>query len=182
MTATPITQHTHQPLTAQPSDVTHAEPALQRKILATIAKRSFATLSTTSPAGFPHAAGVVYEAVESTLWIHTLKTSRKARNIEANGRAAMSIAFRRLPAGPPFTIQFQADAETIPMDDQRVSKLAEAGNLKSITGHGELAMPDGVFLAIRPRGAVHSFGLGARVLDIIRDPLNTGARMFRVPE
>lgn len=154
--------------------------ALQRKILSIIEKQSFATLATTSAAGHPHVAGVVYESVDSTLWVHTLGQSRKARNIDSSGKAAICIAFRRLPAGPPFTIHFQAHAETVAMDDARVLELLDAGKLKSISGHGALDMADGRFVAIQPKGTIHSFGPGARTLDIIRDPLNSGARNFSV--
>jgi len=41
-------------------------------------------------------------------------------------------------------------------------------------------MADGVFLAVQPSGAIHSFGPGARIVDIIRDPINTGSRSFRI--
>lgn len=156
-----------------------ADENLQHKIRTIIAKGGFATLSTTSPAGFPHAAGVVYEEVDSTLWIHTSRESRKARNIEANAKAAIVIPFRRVPAGPPFTIQFQAHADLVAMDDPRITELIEAKKLRTLTSHGELNMAAGTFIAIEPRGTITSFGPGARLVDIIRDPIGSGSRAFR---
>ena len=51
----------------------------------------------------------------------------------------------------------------------------EAGALDAISGHGALDMADGCFIAIRPTGSIHSYGPGARMIDLIRDPLNSGA-------
>lgn len=144
-----------------------------------IAKHSFATLATTSPAGWPHVAGVVYDTVRGDagdeLWINTFASSRKARNLAANPRVAVCIPFRRLPAGPPFTLQFQAAAELVPMDAPAARALLDAGELKGIAGHGALDEPDGVFLRLTPRGPVHTYGLGVSPVALIRDPLHAGA-------
>ena len=158
-----------------------ASPALEAKILATINKKSFCTLATTSPAGRPHVAGVVYEVVDSVVWIHASRSSRKARSIAVNPHVAICIPYRRLPAGPPFTIHFQATAELVDMDAPRVTSLLDQGELKSISGHGALEMPDGCFIAVRPGERGHSYGPGAKTLDLIRDPLNSGARTFDFP-
>jgi len=187
----PMTITTETPTAATPDLTTAhtpADPALRRTILARIAKRTFCTLATNSPGGFPHVAGVVYEALDALdagaqapdLWIHTTRSSRKARSIAANGRVAVCIPFRRLPVGPPYTIHFQATAEVIDMDDHRVRHLLDQGKLGSISGHGALDMPDGCFVRICPRGTIHSFGPGARVVDLIRDPIGSGGRSFRL--
>jgi len=141
-----------------------------RKILT---KRSFCTLSTTSPQQRPHAAGVVYIWANNALWVHTLRSSRKGRNIAANDRVGICVAFRKLPVGPPFTIHFQASACLVDMQSSEALALVEAGELNAIT---ELDMKDGCFVRITPRGTVHSFGPGARILDLIRNPLESGAR------
>ena len=159
-----------------------ADPELQAKILRTIDTKSFCTLATTSDAGFAHAAGVIYDAVDGTLWFHTMRNSRKARNIAANHRVGVTIPFRRLPMGPPFTIQFQATARIVELDDPEIAALVERGELKPITGHGELEMPGSCFVAVEPRGSINSFGPGAKLLDLIRDPLNSGARTFRLDD
>lgn len=147
-----------------------------------LSKRSFCTLATSSPAGNPHVAGVVYEWVDDSLWIHSMASSRKARSIAANGRAAVTVPFRRLPAGPPFTIHFQADAQLVPMDAPEATKLINAGKLGTIAGHGALEEPDGCFVKITPTGTIHSYGPGASVIGLIRDPLNNGAGSFRIEE
>lgn len=157
-----------------------AGPALEARIRKTIAKRTFCTIATTSPAGRSHSAGVVYEFVDGDLWFHSMRSSRKARNIAANPWVGITIPFRRLPVGPPFTIHFQAGAELVAMDDPRVLALLQAGRLGAISGHGALDEPDGTFVRITPRGNVHSYGPGARVIDLIRDPLHSGAASFPV--
>lgn len=160
------------------ASVTTDDPAdrrLRRRILNRLDRSSFCTLATTSPAGHSHVAGVVYESVDRTLWVHTTRSSRKARSIAANPAVGVCVPFRRLPLGPPFTIHFQASAALVAMDDPRIGDLLAAGKLGSIAGHGALELPDGCFVAITPTGPIHSYGPGARLIDLIRDPLNNGA-------
>lgn len=157
-------------------------PKHRQRVMRVLAKKSFCTLATSSPKGNPHVAGVVYEWVGDSMWIHTMTTSRKARSIVSNGRAAVTVPFRRLPAGPPFTIHFQADAELVPMDDPEATALIAIGALSAIAGHGALDEPDGCFVRITPTGIIHSYGPGASIIGLVRDPLNNGAASFHVDE
>ena len=145
-----------------------------------VASRSFATVSTVSDAGFPHAAGVIYVPIGDELYIHTMRSSRKARNVAANPRVGVVIPVRKLPVGPPFTVQFQARADVLAMDDPAIAAHVEAGRLKKITSHGELEEPDGCFLRIRPTGTVHTYGIGVSALAVAKDPLHAGARSVRL--
>lgn len=147
---------------------------LHKTVMAAIARRSFAMLSTVSPAGRPHAAGIAYSAVGTTLYVNTYRGSRKARNIAENPHVAVSIPIRRLPVGPPSTVQFQGTAEIVPMDDPHITELVQAGRLKAITSHGELEHPDGCFLRITPVRRLHTYGLGMSLRQLLRDPLNAG--------
>ena len=140
-----------------------------------LAKRSFAVLSTVSSAGFPHAAGVVYDAVGTTLYVHTIRSSRKARNVAEDDRVAVVVPVRRAPVGPPFSVQFQGRARVLPMDDPEVRRLVGSGQLATTTKHGALDEPDGCFLRIEPTGRLHTYGLGVSVLAVARDPLHVGA-------
>ncbi len=157
-------------------------PGHAEAMLKIVAKRSFCTLATTSDAGWSHAAGVVYQAVDSELWIHTTVGSRKARNVASSGRVGVGLAFRRLPVGPPYTIHYQARAELVAMDDPAAVRLVEAGTIDKVAGHGALDMADGCFIKVsRPR-TLHSYGPGARIIDLIRWPLNNGAMSVSVPK
>ncbi len=138
--------------------------------------RSFAVVSTVSHAGFPHAAGVIYAAVGSDIYVHTMRSSRKARNIVDNERVAVVVPVRRLPVGPPFTVQFQGRAAVLDMGDPEITAHLDAGRLRAITGHGALDEPDGCFVRIRPTRTVHTYGIGVSAIALARDPLHVGAR------
>ena len=155
-----------------PQQLARTEKALRSK--------SFGVLSTVSSAGFPHAAGVIYEQVDGSLYVHTMRSSRKARNVVANPRVAMVVPVRRLPVGPPFTVQFQGHAEQLAMDDPQIQVLLEAGHLKKISGHGALDEPDGCFMRITPQGSYHTYGIGVSALAVARDPLHNGPRSVAV--
>jgi general stress protein 26 len=137
-----------------------------------VAKRSFCTLATSSDAGRPHVAGVIYSAVGTTFYVSTLRDSRKARNIAANPRVAVSVPVRRLPIGPPSAVQFQGTAEILDNDDPHVRELAAAGRLKAISAHGELELPTGCVLRITPGRRLITYGLGMSLRRLLRDPLD----------
>lgn len=149
----------------------HPDP---RSVQKAIEKRSFATVASTSPAGRPHVAGVLFKFVDDALYVNTLRTSRKARNIAANPHVAVCIPVRRLPVGPPSTIQFQAKAEVLDLDDPEIKALLEAGQLDAMTKHGELDMADGCFLRIIFGPRVVTYGLGMSIPKLIGDPLHAG--------
>ena len=157
----------------------------RRRVVDTLAAKSFMTLATASSRSIPHAAAVSYalgergahdDLSDMTLYVSTMRSSRKARNVEATGWAAIVVPVRKLPIGPPFSIQFQADADVVAHTDPEIIALANAGRLKAVTSHGELDEPDGCFIRLRPRGRVHSYGLGVSVIALARDPLHVGAR------
>lgn len=158
-------------ITVEPNDTTQLG-----RITNILTKKSFCTLATTSPQHYAHVAGVVFEAVGTTLYVHTMRSSRKARNIAANPHAAVVVPVRKMPVGPPFTIQFQAVASLIGMDDPEIVSLLDQRRLKAIAGHGALDEPDGCFIRIVPIGAIHTYGIGVPIMGIIKDPLHAGAR------
>lgn len=162
----------------RPNIAISSAPAVHRpdpdRVRAAIEKRSFATLATISPAGRPHVAGVLYEVVDGHLMINTLRTSRKARNIDGNPAVAVCLPIRRLPVGPPSTIQFRSTAELLDLDDLTIRRHLDAGELKSITGHGELDHPDGCFLRIAVPKRLVTYGLGMSIRALIANPLTAG--------
>lgn len=149
-------------------------------IRAAIAKRSFATLATTSPSQRPHAAAVLYQAVGDVLYVSTLRPSRKARNIAANPHVFLSIPVRRVPFGaPPSTIQFAATAHLLPVDHPEVTSLARTRQLNAITSHGELDLPDGCIVRIEPDHRIHTYGLGMSLYTLAKNPLDAAATITR---
>ena len=171
-----VTTSTETPTPAQ-TNRDAADPIHQPKsesVRRAIEKRSFATLATTSPAGRPHVAGVLYEFVNDVLYVNTLRSSRKARNVAANSHVAVCIPVRRLPVGPPSTVQFQATCEILDLDSPEITALLSAGELKGMTKHGELEMADGCFLRISVGPRVVTYGLGMSIPKLIGDPLHAG--------
>jgi len=148
-------------------------------VMAAIGRRSFAAVASTSPAGHPHAAGVLYELVGSDLFVSTLRSSRKARNVDACGRVGVTIPIRRLPIGPPSTVQFQARAEVLDIDDPVMAAHVSDGHLRSVTGHGELELPGGCFLRISVPSRLHTYGLGMSLWSLIKDPMGAGGVVER---
>jgi hypothetical protein len=158
----------------------HHDPDQAARVRKAIHSRSFAMLSTVSPAGFAHAAGVIYVPIGDELWVHTMRSSRKARNVAADGRIGVVVPVRKLPVGPPFTVQFQGRAEIVDLNDPEVTPHIESKALKAITSHGELETEDGCFIRIRPAGVVHSYGIGVSAIAVAKDPLNNGPKSVRL--
>jgi hypothetical protein len=181
MTHQPKTTSTHLDTPAMTPDV-NTDPRQLRRIDRAIGAKSFAVLSTVSEAGFPHAAGVVYSKVGAALYVHTMRTSRKARNVGLSSRVGVVVPIRKIPVGPPFSIQFQASARVLPMDDPEITALLDRGELKNISGHGALEEPDGCFLRIEPTAVIHTYGIGVSALALARDPLHVGADSVHIDD
>src|ERR687893_477122 len=145
------------PTTSASPTVFHPDPA---KVRRAIERRSVATMATVSAAGRPHAATVLYDCVDDALFVSTQRTSRKARNVADNGSSAVTIAVRRLPVGPPASIQFRSSAAVLANDAPEIVRLAEAGGLRTITAHGELDLDGGCFLRIELPDRAVTYALG----------------------
>jgi hypothetical protein len=149
-----------------------AEPMTEHDILKLLARRSFCTLASTSPDGRAHVAGVLYALDGTTLYVSTLRSSKKARNIAANPEVSICVPIRRLPVGPPSSLQFAARGELLATDDPEIDRLAAEGHLKAITGHGELDLPDGCIIRITPARRITTYGLGMPLRRLLKDPLH----------
>jgi hypothetical protein len=124
---------------------------------------------------------VLYALADDALWISTDRRSRKARNVAAEARVAVTVPVRRLPVGPPSSVTFQARAEVLELTDPRVRGVVATGALKAVTGHGELDLPDGCFLRVALPRRLHTYGLGLSLRRLAADPLAAGATVERTP-
>ena len=131
-----------------------------------------ATLATVSGIGRPHAATVLYQCVDDALFVSTHSQSRKARNVADQGVAAVTIAVRRLPIGPPASIQFQSSADVLDNHDPVIIQLAAAGRLDRITAHGELDLDGGCLLRLALPARIVTYALGMSLWRAIRNPLD----------
>lgn len=172
---------TTSPTTAPTLDLTSLEASLAHPtwddVERAIARRSFCLLATTSAAGRPHVAGVLYDEVDGDLYVSVDRPSRKARNVEANRHVSVTVPIRRIPVGPPATAMFQTTATVLCNDDPLVARLAAEGRLGTITGHGELDLPSGCIVRIDRPQVVHTFGLGLSLWRLMRAPLRAGGRV-----
>jgi hypothetical protein len=120
---------------------------------------------------------VLYQCVDDVLFVSTDRDSRKARNIAAQGFAAVTIAVRRLPIGPPASIQFQSAATILANDDPEIVHLAGAGRLDKITAHGELQREGACFLRIPLPTRIVTYALGMSLWQLIRNPLDAAGEV-----
>ena len=158
--------------------VFHPDPTTIRRA---IERRSVATLATASATGRPHAATVLYQYVDDALFVSTDRDSRKARNIADHGVAAVNIAVRRLPIGPPASIQFQCSAAVLANNDPEIIRLAAAGQLDRITGHGELDLDGACFLRLALPTRVVTYAMGMSLWRVIRNPLDAAGEVNLLP-
>ena len=150
-----------------------------KSIRKAIARNSYCTLATASAENRPLAVGVLYAVVDGLLYVSTLSSSAKVRNLAENDRVAVCIPVRRYPVGPPFSVQFQGRAEIRSIEDPEISALLQAGRLKQITSHGELDDPAACMLKISPGPRIATYGFGLSLRELLRDPIHA-SRSFRV--
>ena len=127
---------------------------------------------TCNPDGSPQVSVVWVLAQGDEILFGTDRASRKARNVAATGGAGVAIAVRRLPVGPPASIQFQCRAEVLRADDPEITRLVAAGRLRRVTSHGELELEGACFLRLPLPGRVHTYALGMSLWRVLRDPLD----------
>jgi hypothetical protein len=163
------------------STTVHVTPTLHRPdpaaVRRALARRSVAVLATVSSTGRPHAATVLYQLAGDELFVSTWRDSRKARNVAASGAAAVTIAVRRLPVGPPASVQFQTTADVIDVDDPEIGRLVAAGRLGRITSHGELDVPGSCFLRLPLPARAVTYALGMSLLRVLRNPLDAAGEV-----
>ena len=148
------------------------QATLRAAVADVIASNSFCTLATSSADNRPHVAGVLYALVGRDLYINTDTTSRKARNVGANPRAAVCIPVQGDRHGLPFTASLQGTAAILQNDDPEIASLVADGSLAAVTSHGELERPGTCFLKISPGRRVATFGIGVSEEDLAADPLS----------
>ncbi|HEY6532996.1 MAG TPA: pyridoxamine 5'-phosphate oxidase family protein [Acidimicrobiales bacterium] len=150
------------------------DPSLGPLVCRAITRRRFAVLGTASAIGRSHSAGILYQVAEGAIWVSTLESSRKARNLAVNPRVALTVPVRRLPIGPPSSAQIQTIAAVVALDDPELHRLAGSGALKRVTSHGEMDLPGGCFLRLELPRRVPVYGLGMSLYRLAREPLAAG--------
>ena len=145
-----------------------------------IARNSFCVLATSSQRNQPHAVGLLYAAVDRSIYLLVSEDAVKARNVRANPLVAVCIPVRRFPFAPPMAVQFQGRAELLAPGDPHIAALRRAGRLKKITGLGAGDAPGAVFIRVTPQRRISSYGLGIPLWRLLRD-ISQGARSVDLP-
>ena len=143
------------------------DPARQLEIARrAVAKQSFCVLATSSARNRPHAVGVVYAAVDLSLYFLVGENTVKVRNVRENSDVAVCIPVRKYPMGPPMAVQFQGTAAVLAWDDPHIVELRRAGRLKRITSFGAENAPGTCFVRVTPKRRISTYGLGVPLRDL----------------
>jgi nitroimidazol reductase NimA-like FMN-containing flavoprotein (pyridoxamine 5'-phosphate oxidase superfamily) len=145
-----------------------------------IARNSFCVLATSSERDRPHAVGLLYAAVDLTIYLTARQDTIKVRNMRANPLVAVAIPVRTYPFAPPMAVQFQGRAELLAPGDPHITELRRAGQLKKITGRGTADAPGTVFVRVTPGRRISSYGLGVPLRQLLRDT-SQGTRSVDLP-
>lgn len=156
-------------------------------------RRTFATVSTLTERGHPHATGVVYAlsppGTPFALYITTRTTTRKVRNIRARPEVAVvvPVPHRFVPVFPPRCVQFLGMATVLDGDDAAAIQAFDSSwFLRRIlaTEHRIVAQGDGdlCFLRIGPGSTVFTYGMHTSLLANLRRPRGAIGRVAVPPD
>ena len=145
-----------------------------------VAKQSLAVLATSSARNRPHAVGLLYAAVDLTLYFLVGENTIKARNVREHPDVAVCIPVRKYPFSPPMAVQFQGTGEVLAPDDPHITSLLETNQLKRITAHGTGGRPGACFIKVVPGRRISTYGLGIPLIRLLRD-VASGARSVELP-
>lgn len=142
--------------------------------------QSFATLSTLTEEGHPHATGVVYAVsvpgAALTFYVTTRTTTRKVHNIRAHPEVAFVVPVRRrfAPGFPPRCIQFQGSATVVNHEHDGANRAFDsswflrriiAAEQRIVTQGGDLC-----FIQICPSTTIFTYGMGMSPIENMRRP------------
>ena len=137
-------------------------------------KKNFGILSTVTPEGRPHSVGVIYAMAPPgspfCLYLITRPILKKARNIRNNPNISFVVPFPHylFRSIPSRCIQFQGNAELLPIDDDPVVVKAFQSSivLKRSMEHS-LSLSESVFIRIVPDKKIFCFGIGTNLLRFL---------------
>jgi nitroimidazol reductase NimA-like FMN-containing flavoprotein (pyridoxamine 5'-phosphate oxidase superfamily) len=153
-------------------------------------RRTFATLSTLTADGRPHATGVVYAVSPPgeplCLYVTTNAKNKKIANVRANADVALVVPLPRplIAALPPACLQFQGTAEVVDGTDK--GALAAFGSTwfgRTILKTEHHIVAEGgrlCFVRIRPDPVIFTYGFGMSLLALRRQA-GQGAAWVTVP-
>ncbi len=145
-----------------------------------VREKNFGILSTISPSGWVQSSAVQYAVSqrESIFALYVLSdgTYVKVKNIQQNPKISFLIPFphhilRFIPAP---TVSFQGTAEVVPFDDPVARAVYTGRAQKRMVRFTESSKyrETAVFLRLTPIRKLTCFGLGIKLTEMMKDPLN----------
>ncbi len=142
-------------------------------------RRRFGILSTVTPEGRAHSAGVAYgvspPALPFCLYLVSRPGLKKARNIKANPNISFAVPLPHyfLRMIPPACIEFQGTAEILPINDSVARQVFNSSIVLRRSLEYDLKIGESIFIKIVPATKIFSWSLGASIWQLLRNPPNT---------
>lgn len=139
-------------------------------------RKNFGILSTVTPTGRAHSAGVAYGVSPPSspfrLYLISRPSLKKPRNIKANPNVSFTVPFPHyiLRMIPPSCIEFQGTAEILPINDPVARQVFNSSIVLRRSLEYDLKIGESIFVRIVPAKKIFSWGLGASVLQLLRNP------------
>jgi hypothetical protein len=149
-------------------------------------KNNFGILTTVTPEGRPHSVGVVYATAPPehpfSFYLITRPVLKKARNIGDNPNVSFVVPFSHylFRSIPPRCIQFQGNAELLPIDDPIVIKAFQSSIVLKRSMEHSLRLGESVFIRIVPDKKIFCFAIGANILQFLIPSQNKNLGNFYV--
>ncbi|HEX6282976.1 MAG TPA: pyridoxamine 5'-phosphate oxidase family protein [Nitrososphaera sp.] len=149
-------------------------------------KKNFGILTTVTPEGRPHSVGVVYAMAppgqQFCLYLITRPVLKKARNIRDNPNISFVVPFPHylFRSIPPSCIQFQGNAELLPIADPAVVKAFQSSIVLKRSMEHSLTLGESIFIRIVPDKKIFCFGIGANLLRFLIPSQNKNLGNFYV--
>lgn len=149
-------------------------------------KKNFGILSTVTREGRSHSVGVVYAMAPPDspfcLYLITRPVLKKARNIHDNPNVSFVVPFPHylFRSIPQSCIQFQGNAELLPIDDPVVVKAFQSSIVLKRSMEHSLRLGESVFIRIVPDKRIFCFGIGANIWQLLIRSQNKDLGNFHV--
>ena len=136
-------------------------------------KKNFGILTTITPQGRPHSAGVVYGLAPVNqpfaLYLVSRPVLKKVRNLKNNPNVSFVVPFPRLLFRmiPPACIQFQGKAEIISFSNQIALKAFRGSIVLRRCIQHSIGLGESIFIKVVPDNKIFCFGVGADIWDFL---------------
>jgi len=142
-------------------------------------RKNFGILSTVTPDGRAHSAGVAYgvSPLGSPFCLYLISRPRlkKARNIKTNPNVSFTVPFPHyiLRMVPPACVEFQGTAEILAINNPVARQVFNSTIVLRRSLEYDLKIGESIFIRITPAKKIFSWSLGANIWQLLRNPPNT---------